>query len=276
MAGKKILTYNDKKYDMETLIINHYDKNEKFYEGDVINLTNGEIYEISELPNIYVEMNRGLLDNAEHLTYNQRNRIANLINNKMKSYRIKHLNKKLEADVITKEELEELILKEEGRDLSHELNSNNGIKANIITKFIKVSQENPLPREISMPQIGRFHRLLETTVSKGKVLKRAHGNSIEPTRKELMDYLECKSLNTFKNFIKEMEKYDLVRYLQLPNNRNIIFINPLYAHSDLIISKELFGVFKDVLEKKLDHKIIKYMELAYTKGENSGSLTFKN
>jgi len=275
--GKRILEFKEVRYDFDNLIYLYCDSDkDEFKEGFVTNLETGEEFDINNLPDIYIEMNEGLLNESLHLTYEQRSRLRRILNPKMVLYREKILEKKLEEDTISKEELEEYILIVDRRDIKIEFDCSKGIKADLITKFVKLNQEIPLPRGIGLVSIGRYYRLLELLLHKNKIYKKPHGNSREPSKKELMEYLECNSANTFRTFIQDLEKYNIARRFKLPNNRNIIFINPIYAHKDLIISKELYNVFKDVLEMKLDKRILKYMEFIYQENnEVDGSITYQ-
>jgi len=274
-AGKRVLEYNGKKYDMETLLLNHYEKI-GYEDGEVVNHINGEMFDIANITDKFVEINEGLMENCDHLTYNQRNRIKKLINNKLNKYRLMFLNSKFDKGMITKTELEELIFRESGKNVNDEYERDGGIRANLINKFVKLNQDCPLPKEIKPNEAGRFLRLIEVLVHQNKIFKKPHGNSSEPTKKELMEHLSCGSNSTFKAFVDVMEKHDLIRRFKMPNSRFIIFINPIYAHKDLIISRELYNVFKDILEAKLDKKILYYLEMIYENSNTGGSITYKD
>jgi len=275
--GKKILKFKDIKYDYDNLVYLYCDsEKDEFKEGEVLNLETGEEFDINNLPDIYIEMNQGVVDSLNHLTYNQRSKIKKTLNYSINEFRKKLLKKKLDEDTITKEELEDYIYLEDKRNIREELKEERGIKANLITKFVKLNQELPLPEELSLQTIGRYFKLLEVLVHKNKIFKKAHGNSKEPTKTELMKYLKCNSNTTFKIFIQELEKYSIARRFKLPDNRNIIFINPLYAHKDLVVSKELYNVFKDILERKLDKRILRYMEFIYEECDVDGSVVYRD
>lgn len=274
--GKKVLKFKEIKYDWDTLLFNYCDsEKDEFKDGLVINLDTMEEFNINNLIDIYIEMNQGIIDASNHLSYQQRSKIRKHLNYQINKYREDLLEKKLNEDTISKEELEEFILLKDNRDIKEEFKTTEGIRADLITKFVKLNQELPLPSEISLTNVGRFYRLLEVLVHKNKIFKKSHGNSKEPNKDELMKYLECKSNNTFRVFIQELENNNIARRFKLPNNRNIIFINPLYAHKDLIISKELYNVFKDVLEEKLDKRILRYMEFIYNESNIDGSIVYR-
>jgi len=273
--GKKVLKFKEIKYDWDTLVFNYCDsEKDEFKEGDILNLDTGEEFNINDIVDIYIEMNQGIVDASNHLSYSKRSELKKHLNYKINKYREKLFEKKLEEDTITKEELEEYIFIKDKRDIKNELKNNEGIRADLITKFVKLNQEIPIPSEISLVNIGRYYRLLEVLLHKNKIFKKPHGNSVEHTKAELMKYLQCNSPNTFRVFIQELEKYNIARRFKLPNNRFIIFINPLYAHKDLIVSKDLYNVFKDVLEEKLDKRILKYMYFMYDEINVEGSITY--
>lgn len=273
--GKKILKFKNEKYDYETLLDKYCNsQEEKFRMGIVEELEDGNEFEINYLPDVFLEKNNGVIDSINHLTYSQKSGIRKQLSNSVVNYKKKVLKKKLDDDEITKEELEEYILLIDKRNIKEETRLRDGIKAQIITRFVKVNQEFPLPREISLTNVGRYYRLLEVLIQKNKIFKKPHGNSKEPTKAELMEYLQCNSTNTFRTFIQEMEQYKVARRFKVSNNRNVIFINPLYAHKDLIISKELYNVFKDVLEEKLEKRILKYMQFIFEENEVDGSISY--
>jgi hypothetical protein len=273
--GMKVLTFKDEIYDYETLIMYYCDDTygEKFKDGEVINSVDGEIFDIEVIIDNYIKRNQGILGDLTHLTYANRSRFKRMVENKIKAYRMALFNKKLEDNTITKEELEELFFMEDNRDIKKELINREGISNNLISKFVKLNLDNPLPQELSITDVGRFHRLVELVVNENKIFKKPHGNSKEITKKELMEYLHC-SIATYKSFLSTMNKYSLVRKYIPSHNRVILFINPLYAHRDLIISKELYSVFKDVIEAKLDKKISKYMEFIYSIDDSSGCVVY--
>lgn len=274
-VGKRILKFKNEVYDYENLIMYFCDDTygEKFNEGEVINLESGIVFEISNIIDNYIELNQGVLGDLSHLTYTQRARFKKMVESKIKFYRSLLLNKKLDTNEITKDELEELFRMEDNRDIKSELNNREGIENNLITKFVKLNLENPLPIELSITDVGRFHRLVELVVNENKIFKKPHGNSQEITKNELMSYLQCSSA-TYKTFLTTMNKYNLVRRYSPVYHKTILFINPLYAHRDLIISKELYSVFKDVIDVKLDRKVSKYLEFIYTQNNVSGCVSY--
>lgn len=277
--GKKILLFKGEKYDYESLIINYYEDtfNENFKDGDVEDLSNGDTFDIADISDRYLTLNDGILENTDHLSHLQRGKIRNILNNKALSFRKKLLNHKLIEDTITKEQLEELIMIEDNKNISKEFYDNEGLKADIINNhFVKISQENPLPKDLKIPDVGRFHRLLEVMIKRNAIKRTSHGNSGDIKRSELMEHLEC-NISTFKTFIKKLENNSIIRLYAIPkSNRKIIFINPIYAHRELVISKELYNVFKDVLDIKLDRKLSKYMEIVYSEKESSGSVAYED
>lgn len=273
--GKRILKFKNEIYDFENLIMYFCDDvyQEKFSNGDVENIENGEVFDIKYIIDNYIELNRGVLGDLSHLTYSQKSRFKLMIENSIKKFRVLHLNKKLENDEITKEELEELFKMEDNRNIKEEFENREGIVANIINKFVKINLDNPLPKELSITDVGRFHRLVELVVSENKIFKKPHGNSKEITKKELIDYLQC-SETTYKNFLNTMNKFSLVRKYSPIYGKSILFINPIYAHKDLVISKELYNIFKDVITEKLDKKVSKYLEFLYSNSNISGSISY--
>ena len=75
---------------------------------------------------------------------------------------------------------------------------------------------------------------------------------------------EVYNLDTGEDFdIKDLPKI----YIEM--NQGIID-----ASNHLIISKELYNVFKDILEQKLDKRILRYMEFIYAESEISGSVVY--
>ena len=111
----------------------------------------------------------------------------------------------------------------------------------------------PIPKEISLPNVGRYHRLLELLNKDNKILKKAHGNSCEPTRKELMECLSCSSTSTYNLFMAEMEDSSVVKRFKGFNNKRIICVNPTYAkHKNFKWNKIIFELFKEDLEDELN------------------------
>ena len=273
--GKKILEFKGNKYSFLDLVDRHTEDmyKEKYNEGIVTDLEKDETFEIGEIVDRFIKLNQDLKKAMSHLSYSQSGRIRSNIDKSIKNTKIKFLYKKLDDDSITKEELEELFILEDRKDIKKEFNSKNYIEKNIITKnFIKVSQECTLPRELSITDVGRYHRLLELVINKSSIHKTNHGNSKEMKIQEVMKYIEC-SKSTFKTFIQKMEKYSIIRRYRPNVKRWVLFINPIYAHRDLNITHELYNVFKDVLEERLDKKLLKYLEFIYEENDGIGSIS---
>jgi len=274
--GKKILEFKGNTYAFEELIDRYCDEiyDEKFQEGMVKNIERDYEFPIENLLKIYIELSEDLIGGMSHLNSAQKSRIKSSINSKITSLRIKELEKFLEEGDITKEQLEELFILQDRRDIKKEFEDNRkSIKENIIiNNFIKVNQDIKLPRELSIQDVGRFYRLLELVVNKNKIYNKPHGNSKEMKLKDVMEYIEC-SKSTFKIFIKKMEDNSVIRRYMPTSKRWVLFINPIYAHKELYISNELFNVFKDVLEERLDKKVLKYLELIFRDSDYGGSLS---
>jgi hypothetical protein len=276
MEGKKILLFKGEKYGFLELLDKYTEDIflDKFKCGIVKNLERDEEFDISNIVDVFLKLNQDLDKCLNHLSYSQKSRIKSNIDRVITKTKIKELYKKLDEDLITKEELEMLFILEDRRDIKTELKNNrNSIKEDIInTNFIKVSQESRLPDELSITDVGRYHRLLELVVNKNTIHHSNHGNSKEMKMQEVMKYIDC-SKSTFKTFIQKMEKLSIIRRYRPVPKRWVLFINPIYAHRDLYINNELYNVFKDVLEEKLDRKVLKYLEFVYSEDENTGSIS---
>jgi len=256
--AKKMLQFKDEKYSVYDLLLFFTDSRLKdFKEGDVINLTDGTVFDIKNIKENLTLMNKEVIDNAEHLSYNEKHKLRRMLskdeNDKIKA----ELNSKLNSEIITMEELKEL-MEIEGDDFD-----DSGVNVSLInTDFVKLNQGNLFNPKIRDVTLGKFLKLLMLVTYENTVKRTNRDNSKNITKTELKKYLGIANDKTFSNIFQEMETYDLLFRKQKTGKGFVIFINPLYANrgSKFNLDKTQYVLFKDNLKEKLPKRLSYYMD----------------
>lgn len=255
--GKKIFRFKEENYSVYDLISFYSDSRLKdFKEGEVTNLTNGSFFDIKDIKKELSQLNRDVIDNAEHLSYYERAKLRSLLSDDENEKRKFELNVKLNNDDITIDELKELMFLE-GDEFGEGY-----VKVTLFNKdFIKLNQKSLFPEELKDSSLGKYLRLLMLTTYKNNVKKTNRENSDKITKSELMKYLRISNDKTFISVFTELEKYDLLYRKQKAGKGFVIFINPFYANRNnkFILDKTQYEMFKDDLDSKLPKRVTTYL-----------------
>jgi len=256
--AKRILEYKGEAYSIYDLLLFYTDSRLKeFKEGEVTNLTDGTVFNISSIKKDLSLMNKEVINNAEHLSYYERAKLRNMLSDDENNKRILELNSKLENNDINIEELKELLFLE-GDNFGYD-----SVDVSLINSdFIKLNQSNLFNPEIKDVILGKFLKLLMLTTYENTVKRTNRGNSNNITKSELKKYLKISNDKTFSLTFQEMEKYDLLFRKQKAGKGFVIFINPLYANRNnkFTLDKTQYMLFKDDLKSKLPKRISAYLE----------------
>lgn len=256
--AKKIFKFKGENYSIYELIGFYIDERQKEYkEGEVNNLSTGEYFDISEITNHSKELNEFIMDNSEHLSYYDKSKIRKILSADECEKIKRELNIKLDNDMITLDELKELMFME-GDNFGEGY-----VKISLINKnYIKLNQKSIFPDEIRDTTLGKYLKLLLLTTYKNNIQKTNRANSGNMNKKDLMKYLKIANEKTFTSVFMELEKYDLL-YRKFKTGKGFsIFINPFYANrnSEFILDKTQYQLFKEDLVNKLPKRIATYLE----------------
>ena len=255
--GRKIFRFKDENYSVYDLISFYSDSRLKeFKEGEVTNLTNGSFFDIKDIKKELNQLNKDVIDNAEHLSYYERAKLRNMLSDDENEKRKFELNVKLNNDTINIEELKELMFLE-GDEFGEGY-----VKVTLFNEdFIKLNQKSLFPEELKDGSLGKFLRLLMLTTYKNEIKRTNRENSNNITKSELMKYLKISNDKTFVSVFTELEKYDLLYRKQKAGKGFVIFVNPFYANRNnkFILDKTQYKMFKDDLDSKLPKRITTYL-----------------
>lgn len=255
--GKKIFRFKDENYSVYDLISFYSDSRLKdFKEGEVTNLNNGSFFDIKDIKKELNQLNKDVIDNAEHLSYYERAKLRNMLSDDENEKRKLELNIKLNNDTITIEELKELMFLE-GDEFGEGY-----VKVTLFSDdFIKLNQKSLFPEGLKDATLGKFLRLLMLTTYKNEIKRTNRENSNNITKSELMKYLRISNDKTFVSVFNELEKYDLLYRKQKAGKGFVIFVNPFYANRNnkFILDKTQYKMFKDDLDSKLPKRITTYL-----------------
>lgn len=255
--AKKIFRFKGEDFSVYDLINFYSDSRLKdFKEGDVINLIDGTVFDIKDIKKELHQLNREVINNAEHLSYSERARLRELLSDDENAKRKFELNIKLNNDDISLEEVKELMFLE-GDEFGEGY-----VKISLISEdYIKLNQKSLFHEDLRDTALAKFLKLLMLTTYKNTIQRTNRGNSNNITKSELMKYLKINNDKTFVSVFTELEKYDLPYRKQKAGKGFVIFINPLYANrgSKFILDKTQYGFFKEDLDAKLPKRITTYL-----------------
>lgn len=94
--AKKIFIFKEEYYSVYELISYYSDSRLKeFKDGDVINLIDGTIFDIKDIRKELHNLNKEVVQNAEHLSYSDRAKLRDMLSDDENYKRRIELNKKL-------------------------------------------------------------------------------------------------------------------------------------------------------------------------------------
>lgn len=222
-------------------------KSPMYSSGEVLDMQDGEVFNIENI-NAYKEKYF-----QEIISNNYK---ANIINKENKALEEKILEEKFNENKINLSELEVLI------EIKSKTKEPFSIKYN---KFVTVNIGEELPAGLTDNDVGKFYRMLFFLSKDDNILKendRKNGKIIK--EKKLIDYLNFKTKEVYRRFIRKLIKCDIVKELKNTNNNKIIILNPVYVNKAIRIDYTTFLCFKEQLTNYLTVYEIKYLEMLST------------
>jgi hypothetical protein len=256
----KIIKYKEENYDFPTFLLMLKDKNFKslINTDEYVNLTDtGESIQITNLTEEWNSRNFAVRDATKHLSQAQRNKITKAINEDNLQINKAELWQKFNDDVITVEELEQLMLLE-----------NKNLNIHYVKGFY-VNKTKDKPEILSDDYYGKFFRLLHL-MNYGNTLR--HDNARPIKKKDIYTFLGMKTERAFEIFIKALMKFNMIAKIKKEiNNKpiNYLIINPAYATMNILIDNTIFELFKEDIKELLSPLEIKYLEMKKQESANS-------
>lgn len=249
----KVLEFKGSKYTFLELIKYASDDRLKEYcNGNVVNNTTGEMFDIGELKYKYDELNLKLLENLEHMTPYQRKKILEYASKGYDVIREQVLMEKFENNTINYDECKELLLIQNHK--------NKDLLKVKFDEFYIVNKMKPKPKGLSDDYYGKFFNMVSYFMSCRNRLEYIKNG--KPIKKEdISKHLELKNPRSLDTIIKKLCEYKLFAKGKM-GNRNYLIINPAYVNMQFQITYEVYLLFKEDLDEMLSPIEIKMLELS--------------
>ncbi len=265
---KLLFEFKGDRYTLLELFNLHKMGKNLYKEGSVVDLVTGESFEIENIYNQKQKYYQEFQDLTDKLNEKSTTRIKWAVTQNEIDIETKELNNKYEKNTITLEEMELLLKLEKGIKLYQNYYvtfPNNGT-------FYKKYHGFKYPEELSTLNIGRLHLLLDFMTYNNEIKRTNRDNSKYPTTQELMDFMRLNDKSTLSRTLRDLKKYRIIDYSKTGKNK-IIYINPMFSDRNLKIHPEIYLKFREDLDKVLEPKEVKYLQMLTNGDYNFGVLT---
>lgn len=237
MRGKKNIKYKDEMYFMQRLVELHETEDLKsmFGEGECVDISTGEIFDIKDIKKIWLEKYSRLNEEARDvLDYNKHYKLNKMLNNSIRGTRTKELEDKYLHKMISIEELEELImLKYSSKEiyLSYE-------------SYIMVNREIP---NLSDADLGKFYKIMLNLTHKANTILNKIDVRSNPMKKQDIAKILNIEVKSTEQYLKRLKDNRVIKEIVI-NNKKYLMINPRYAFSGNSVSPYTYTAFRDEVE----------------------------
>lgn len=246
--------YNNNRYNIIDLIIYHYDSNLPEYKtGTIKAIHSGNEFDIKDAFKIYQDEIKRMIDDCSSFSSaQQRQKIANIYNNKFKDLRIAEFQGKLDNDTITLDEIHQWIellpYKEKSR-----------FEICRYDEFFIINCEKQKPKGMSYTDYGRFMALLHFMDYHNRI---AHNNGKPIKKKDLLEKLEFNGSKNLDRFFLMLRKLKIIVKTEKDINEiSHIIVNPIYAMKKIEINPTIYHYFKEDIDAILTPLERKFLEL---------------
>ena len=239
--GKKTIEYKGNKYFIKRLVELHKTDDIKhlFSEGECIDLTSGEVFDISNIESVWKDKHEKLDENSrEVLDYSKQRNLNNSLNDDINSIRVKELENKYLNHSISHSELVELIILKYN---NHEIYLN-------YDNYIKLNKQIP---DLSDSDLGKFYKILNKLTHKSNTLLSKNDIRSNPLNKEEIAELLGLGIKPTERYLKKLKDKGIIK-LTIINNKQHYMINPLYAFNGSFIGSYTYINFRDDIEKLIN------------------------
>lgn len=243
-----IFKFKDDEYTFKELFSMALTKKNIYQQGEVVNLQTGEIFDISEIYQVKTKYYELLNDITNTVGNIHDNRIRWAIEQESKENTYNILKEKYDKKSITLDEMfDYLKLKKE---LDSNFLKNRSMFSISYDSYITLNIGERLPKDLKMVDKGRFYEMLYFLSYDNKLKKTPRKNGRAVKKEELMEVLELTNYNSFRKFMCNLAKLNVLTEVSTTNKTKVVILNPIYATtSDFTLEQyhiDLFGeeVFK--------------------------------
>lgn len=244
-TGRKNILYKDKKYHINDLVSyrKNIDLKHIFEDGEFIFIPTGEIVEISKIEDFNFKLKQDAVEAIREATnYSDATKVKNkIIDESYKKQKIDELESKLNDDdnIISIEELKELIELKYGKTYNVYINYEN---------YIKINHKIP---DLSDAELGKFYKILSKLTHKANTLltkKDVRSNPI--TKNEISKLLNIDTKPT-ERYLKRLKDKGIIKQVTIVDKKHYM-INPIYAFNGNSIGSYTYIYFKDEIDEVSD------------------------
>ena len=133
--------------------------------------------------------------------------------------------------------------------------------------YITLNIGEKLPKDLKMVDKGRFYEMLYFLSYDNKLKKTPRKNGRAIKKEELMEVLEFTNYNSFRKFMCNLAKLNVLTEVSTSNKTKVIILNPVYVNRNIRIDYTTYIIFKEHIKKYLTEEEIYYIELLGNKDE---------
>lgn len=256
MSKFNMFTFKEEEYTLKQLLDLHKMGKRFYSSGEIIDITTGHTFDISEIYNKKSEYYQEFNIIKDKLQDKSTSRVAWAMNQDQIDKEKKRLNKKFNNKNISLSEMELLLKLEKNMDITKNLY----ITLKDSGTFYKKYHNYKYPEDLSVLYIGRLHLLLDFMTYKNEIKRTNRGNAKYPELNELVKFMRTGSKRVLNETLRELKRHRIIDY-RTDNGNKIIYINPLFSERNLKIHPEIYIRFKEELDDVLSDKEIMYLEL---------------
>lgn len=260
-----IFKFKDDNYTFKELFSMALTKKNIYKQGEVVNLQTGEIFDISEIYHVKTKYYELLNDITNTVGDIHDNKIRWAIEQESKENTYKILKEKYDKKSITLDEMfDYLKLKKE---LDSNFLKNRSMFSISYDSYITLNIGEKLPKDLKMADKGRFYEMLYFLSYDNKLKKTPRKNGRAVKKEELMEVLEFTNYNSFRKFMCNLAKLNILTEVSTTNKPKVVILNPIYVNRNIRIDYTTYIIFKEHIKKYLTEEEIYYIELLGNKDE---------
>jgi predicted transcriptional regulator len=248
------LLFKDEEYTFKELWKFYSTKRKYYLEGEVLDVSSGEVIDISNLHTFRERFLQESLEDLNELDIDNWS-VKKRLKYEKDKFRLSDLERLYNNNTITPEELKELImLKYKTKDIKDTMCYEH-------YAFLNLKTESP---PLSDAEIGKFYKMLLQMSQKANSLLTTKDVRSQPVSVDDLSILFNSSKSNIYKFLKKLKKLNIVKTFSM-NEKEYMSINPKYAINGKITSHTYFLFKEDMKElfPNIPEEIIKLWEFEF-------------
>ena len=263
--SKISFSFKDDEYTFKELFNMYLTKKKIYQSGEVINNSTGEVFDISTILNVKTQYHHLLNEITDTIGNEHDRRIKWAIEQEELNNRFKSLEKKyMDKDIKVEEMFEYLTSK---KKFNNEFIKDRQMFSVKYDSFITLNIGEKLPNDLSFLDKGRFYEMLYYLAYSNSLQHTPRKNGRIIKKEDLMEVLKINHYKSYRSFISNLVKHNIIREVSTTNNSKVIIINPIYANRNIRIDYTTYIIFKKDIQNFLTEEEIYYLELIGNKDD---------